>query len=339
MPGMHNLSYPKPASEAIFRMVNVGRKRPTHRMAIACGTLHLKPSAYEAVKTGTLAKGDALALAEAAGILGAKNTPALIPLCHTLPLDQVSVTYGLNDAKHTVTVYVQAHAFAKTGVEMEALCGVQASLLAIWDLAKACEPALLISDVKLLVKTGGKSGVWTNPDGIPDWLTQHLPAPPSLAGMKAGVLVMSDRAAQGVYEDKSGLLLCELLTEAGGEVADYRVIPDNPSTIAATLRQFCSEHELDFVLASGGTGPGPRDVTPDVLRNTCERMFEGLGEFMRRESQHFTDTAWLSRMTAGMLGRTLVLAMPGSPKAVRECWEIISPFLGDALGKIRKQGY
>ena len=93
------------------------------------------------------------------------------------------------------------------------------------------------------------------------------------------------------------------------------------------------------MIASGGTGPGPRDVTPDVLVKISDRMLDGLGDVLRNESLHFTDTAWLSRMTAGMVDSTLVIAFPGSPKAVTECWSILEPFLGDALNKIAKQGF
>lgn len=332
-------SCPKPFSEKVFRMTNVGRKRPTHRMAIACGSIYLGQIAYEVVKTGQLPKGDALALAEAAGILGAKNTPMLVPLCHTLPLDQVVVSYGLDDKSFSVTVYVQAQAFAKTGVEMEALCGVQTALLSIWDLTKGTEPALSIGNIRLLAKTGGKSGIWKHPDGIPDWLEEQLPKTSNLSGLKAGILVMSDRASQGVYEDKSGPILRSALEQAGAAIVDYRIVADDESDIEKSIRDLCQKFAPDVLLTSGGTGPGPRDVTPEIIERVSDRVLIGLGEFMRRESQYFTDTAWLSRMTAGMLGKTLVLSMPGSPKAVQECWGIISSFLGDALIKIRKQGY
>jgi cyclic pyranopterin phosphate synthase len=145
-----------------FKMIDVGRKRPTRRRAVACGKIKMNREAFEAVRDGTLPKGNVLALAEAAGIVGAKKTPDLIPMCHTLPLDQVTIHCDLNAADHSVTVYAQAAAFAKTGVEMEALAGVNAALLTIWDLTKGTDPNLSIEGVRLLVKTGGKSGNWVN---------------------------------------------------------------------------------------------------------------------------------------------------------------------------------
>ena len=327
------------AQKPHFKMIDVGRKRPTRRRAVASGSIYTNAEAFGKIKTGTLPKGDVLALAEAAGITGAKKTPDLIPMCHTLPLDQVTIHCALNDEENSVTVYCQAAAFAKTGVEMEALAGANAALLTIWDLTKGTDPALRIGDVKLLVKTGGKSGVWVNPDGIPDWLTEQLPDPRSLAGKQAAILVMSDRAATGDYEDESGPVLREALEQAGAEITAQQIIPDDAETIAETLQAICQKQKPDLLIAAGGTGPGPRDVTPDVLAEISDRMMDGLGDVLRAESLHYTDTAWLSRMTAAMVGATLVVAFPGSPKAVKECWEIIEPFLGDSLKKKKKQGY
>jgi cyclic pyranopterin phosphate synthase len=318
------------AKEPNFKMIDVGRKRPTRRRAVAVGTITMGVKAFERVKNGTLPKGDVLALAEAAGITGAKKTPEMIPMCHTLPLDQVTIHCALDDQANSVSVYCQAAAFAKTGVEMEALAGVNNALLTIWDLTKGVDPNLSIGNVELLVKTGGKSGIWTNPKGIPPWLAVQLPDDKSLKGKSAAVLVMSDRAASGEYEDKSGSVLKEILEKAGADHVVYSVIPDDAKTIADTITTICKENTPDLLIASGGTGPGPRDVTPDVLAEISDRMLDGLGDVLRNESLHFTDTAWLS---------TLVIAFPGSPKAVKECWDILEPFLGDALDKIAKQGF
>ena len=333
--------YPASATghDTQLRMVDVGRKRPTRRRAVACGTIRMSREAFAAVRDGTLPKGNVLALAEAAGIMGAKKTPDLIPMCHTLPLDQVAIHYELNDQDHSITVYAQAAATAKTGVEMEALSGVNAALLTIWDLTKGIDPNLSVEGVRLLVKTGGKSGVWVNEGGIPQWLAAQLPDTAFLRGKKAAVLVMSDRASRGEYADRSGELLKSLLAKAGAEIIAYHVIPDQENDIAQNILSLCRSDAPDLLIASGGTGPGPRDVTPETLEKISDRMLDGLGELLRAQSLHYTDTAWLSRMTAGMVGKTLVIAFPGSDKAAGECWDILSPFLGDALDKIKKQGF
>lgn len=121
------ISFPTCAT-ANFKMIDVSRKRTTRRRAIACGTIQMSHDAFEAIRMNTLPKGNVLALAEAAGITGAKKTPELITMCHNLPLDQVTIHCDLNPTDNSITVYAQAAAFAKTGVEMEALAGVNAAL-------------------------------------------------------------------------------------------------------------------------------------------------------------------------------------------------------------------
>ena len=327
------------ANKPHFKMINVGRKRPTFRTAIASGQIRMSQEAFGHIKNNTIPKGDVLALAEAAGIMGAKRTPDFIPMCHTLPLDQVLIHTVLDDTDHAVHIYAQATAFAKTGVEMEALAGVNAALLTIWDLTKGVDPDLEISHVNLLVKSGGKSGLWISPKGIPDWLQEQLPSQQTMTGKTAEILVMSDRASNGVYQDETGPALEELLQQAGAQTGNIHVISDDISTIAEMISTICHEKEPDILIAAGGTGPGPRDVTPEALEGISNRMMHGLGDYLRKESLYFTDTAWLSRMTAAMIGKTLVVAFPGSPKAVKECWTIIEPFIGDALSKIAKQGF
>jgi cyclic pyranopterin phosphate synthase len=119
-------------------------------------------------------KGDPLSIAEVAGINGVKKTSELIPLCHPLPLDHISLHTEIDEKKYSIIVYCLVSANSKTGVEMEALSGVSSALLAIYDLSKIVEPNLKITNTKLLVKSGGKKGLWINPDGIPDKIKKTL---------------------------------------------------------------------------------------------------------------------------------------------------------------------
>jgi cyclic pyranopterin monophosphate synthase len=150
-----------------YRMIDVGDKPPTRRRAIACGRIRLGETAFALVCTGSLPKGDALRLAETAGILAAKRTADMLPLCHPLGLDHVALAFRLHADDAAVEVFCQASTSARTGVEMEALAGASAALLTIWDLSKPVEPALEIGELRLLLKTGGKSGCWINPAGLP----------------------------------------------------------------------------------------------------------------------------------------------------------------------------
>jgi len=146
-----------------FHMIDVGEKPPTRRRALASGRLQMSAAAFEALRAGKNPKGDVLAQAEVAGMLAAKRTAELIPLCHPLPLDQVRVAFELVPATCSVVATCEASATARTGVEMEALHGVTGALLAVYDLCKAVDPVLVISDVHLAVKEGGKSGRWIHP--------------------------------------------------------------------------------------------------------------------------------------------------------------------------------
>ena len=150
-----------------FSMADVAAKPVTYRLALASGKINVGEKAFKLLRDKSLPKGDALALAEFAGIQAAKQTPSLIPLCHPISLNRVSIHTRLIEEAFAVKVFAVAEIDAKTGVEMEALCGLNIALLTIWDLTKPINAALEITDVKLLYKSGGKRGDWVHPDGLP----------------------------------------------------------------------------------------------------------------------------------------------------------------------------
>lgn len=143
------------------RMVDVGDKPPTRRVAIAEGALVMGRVAFAALRRGTLAKGEALALARAAGIAAAKRTADLIPLCHVVPLDHLQVDIRLEVARRRALVTATARARHSTGVEMEALVAVSAALLTLYDMAKALDRGMVLGPISLMLKSGGRSGTWT----------------------------------------------------------------------------------------------------------------------------------------------------------------------------------
>lgn len=149
-----------------WSMADVSAKPVTRRVAMASGRIELGPEAMQLLLDGGLPKGDPLPMAEIAGIQAAKKTPELIPLCHPISLNRVAVRFSVRPDDHAVVAWCLAEIAERTGVEMEALTGLNMALLTIWDLVKPVEPALRISDVKLLYKSGGKSGTWTNPAGL-----------------------------------------------------------------------------------------------------------------------------------------------------------------------------
>lgn len=142
-------------------MVDVGEKKETHRIAIATGTIKMKPETLAIIQSGSAKKGDVLGIARIAAIMGAKKTSDLIPLCHPLALTRVNVEFAADAASSSVTCTAQVETIGKTGVEMEALMAVQVGLLTIYDMCKAVDKGMTMTDLRLLEKHGGKSGTWT----------------------------------------------------------------------------------------------------------------------------------------------------------------------------------
>ena len=141
-------------------MVDVSGKNVTYRTAVATGEIHVGEAIMEAVKEGSVKKGDVLGVARIAGIMGAKKTSELIPLCHILNLSKLEVEFIFNDNTFEIETRCTAKTTGKTGVEMEALTGVNVALLTIYDMCKAVDKGMEINEVHLLRKSGGKSGVW-----------------------------------------------------------------------------------------------------------------------------------------------------------------------------------
>lgn len=142
-----------------------------------------------------------------------------------------------------------------------------------------------------------------------------------------GIVTVSDRASQGVYEDRGGPAIREYLTEilkSSFEI-DARIIPDERPVIEATLKALCDDRRCCLVVTTGGTGPAVRDVTPEATLAVCEKEMPGFGELMRKVSLEKVPTAILSRQTAGIRGQTLIVNLPGQPKAIRECLAAVFP--------------
>ena len=148
---------------------------------------------------------------------------------------------------------------------------------------------------------------------------------------KAAVITVSDKGASGQREDLSGPELKRLLTEMGFSVLHLKVVPDERLVIADTLVDLCDNENMDLILTTGGTGFSPRDVTPEATRDVIHREVPGIPEAMRQESLKITRMAMLTRAASGIRNRTLIINMPGSPKACRENFEIISPALLHAM--------
>ena len=141
-------------------MVDVAAKAETHRVARASGVIRMKPETFALVASGQAKKGDVIAVARIAAIQGAKRTADLVPLCHPLPITRVVVDFELDASRHEVRCTAQVDTFGRTGVEMEALTAVQVGLLTVYDMCKAADRGMVMGEIRVLQKSGGKSGDW-----------------------------------------------------------------------------------------------------------------------------------------------------------------------------------
>jgi len=317
----HETSQPWADSETNlhFQMVNVAEKSLTKRKAEATGTIRMSNEAFSLVRDKKLPKGDALALAEMAGISAAKQTANLLPLCHPLPLELVQVKCSLEEAHQSVRVQCVVATTAKTGVEMEALTGASVALLCLYDLIKMVDPALVVEQVRLNYKNGGKNGHWNHPESnleskVDQSKKESLLAP-LLLGVKCSVVTISDRVSQGFSQDAAGPIAVNWFNEHRATLLDSSLVPDEKVRIQSVVRDLIKQGS-QLIVTTGGTGMGPRDVTIQALQEISTKEIRGIGEFLRQEGSKVKRTSWLSSSTAFIIDKTLILALPGSPNAV-----------------------
>lgn len=287
-------------------MVDITHKSSTLRKAIA--TAAVKASRQEtitAVETRQVPKGDVFEFARAAGLLGIKKTSDVIPDCHPLPIEYASITYGVEGL--SIVIRVEVHTIYKTGVEVEAMHGASVAALVMYDMLKPIDKDIIIEQVRLQEKVGGKSDFKSPPE--------HL---------KVAVVVCSDRVSKGEKQDTAGKLIVSLLGKYQLECSHYEVIADEVELIQSSVKSLVAK-EFDLILFTGGTGLSPRDVTPEAIRPLIEREIPGVMETARSYGQARTRYAMLSRGVAGFIDHSLVITLPGSKHAVEEYISVLFP--------------
>jgi molybdenum cofactor biosynthesis protein MoaC len=282
-----------------FKMISIEHKTETRRTARAQAIVKVSPATVRRLKRNDLPKKDVIPTARAAGLFAAKRTPDLLPDCHPLALESVQMNFEVK--RDRIRIECRVVLTGKTGAEMEALTAVTVAALTVYDMLKPIDPKMEITDVKLLEKTGGKSD-------------RRFTLPRSF---KASVITVSDRTARGVYKDASGAILKDHLRSMGVKKISTHLLPDEKTRISSLLEKLCQE-SVDLILTTGGTGLSPRDVTVEAVKEIIEREIPGIGETARAYGQKRVSTAMLSRGIAGHRGKSLIVTLPGSPRAVRE---------------------
>ncbi|MFL1896298.1 bifunctional molybdenum cofactor biosynthesis protein MoaC/MoaB [Aquimarina sp. 2-A2] len=298
-------------------MVDITHKNTTLRTATAQAIVKVSSqNTITALENKTVPKGDVFAMSKAAGLLGVKKTPELLPDCHPLPIEFTGIDFVIDGLEIKVLVTVKT--IYKTGVEVEAMHGASVVALNMYDMLKPIDKGIEIHHIKLIEKTGGKSG-------FKDKFRRDL---------KAAVIVCSDSISAGEKQDKAGKAIIAKLENSDVAILDYISIPDEVAVIQEKAKYYQSQG-ADLIIYTGGTGLSQRDVTPEALKPLLDRTIPGIEETIRKYGQDRMPYAMLSRSVAGTIKNSLVLALPGSTNGARESMDAIFPSLLHVFGILK----
>jgi len=302
-------------------MIDVSPKFNSLRYALAEGFLYGKKETLQRVFDKTVPKGDVTEVARAAGIFAAKRCADWITFCHPIPLDWVEVK--LEPEKGKIKVTAEVRSVWKTGVEMEAITAVSAALLNAYDMLKPLDDSLSFGDIRVVRKKGGKS----------DFSNSFKQA------IKTAILVLSDSTHAGKRKDKSGKIIEEFLADKPVQIEFYEVLPDDKELIAERLCQLVDDEKVKLIFTTGGTGLGPRDVTPEATLTVIDRSVPGIVEAIRRHGKDRTPFAMLSRGEAGVRGDSVIINLPGSSKGALESLQALFPGLLHIFPMMQGEGH
>ncbi|UKN01050.1 bifunctional molybdenum cofactor biosynthesis protein MoaC/MoaB [Paracrocinitomix mangrovi] len=300
-------------------MVDITAKTNTLRIAVAQAILKVSSQdTIDAIKQNKVPKGDVFEMSKAAGLLGVKKTPDLLPDCHPIPIEFTGITYEIEGLSITINVTVKT--IYKTGVEVEAMHGASVVALNMYDMLKPIDKGVEIGSIKLLSKKGGKS----------DFKDKFIDS----SHLKAAVIVCSDTISAGQKEDKAGKAIVEKLKSYNIDVIAYNIIPDERDDIRSKFESFVHE-KTNLIIYTGGTGLSVRDVTPDSLEDLIDKRIPGVEEAIRSYGQERMPFAMLSRSLVGVKDNSLLMCLPGSTNGAKESMDAVFPFILHLFGILK----
>tara|TARA_B100001250_G_scaffold94033_1_gene78416 strand:+ start:5659 stop:6558 length:900 start_codon:yes stop_codon:yes gene_type:complete len=297
-------------------MVDISDKVLSARVAIAQGKIFMDKKTIKSIEDKSLPKGDVLTVAKISGIQAAKKTYESIPMCHQINLSFIDVSFIIE------TDCIKISAIAKTneatGVEMEALSAVSNAALTIYDMCKSADKNMSISNISLIKKTGGKTSGNTN----------YRP--------KVGIITLSDSVFSGKNKDLSGLILSNGFRDSGCKVEDTIILPDGSEELIPIIKEWSSKN-VELILTTGGTGLGSRDLTTGIIEKIFDSKLPGVEQALHSYGYTKIKSAMLSRLLAGVMGKTIIICLPGSPGAVKDALNVLIPFIFHSFHMLRDE--
>lgn len=302
-------------------MRDITSKVSSLRTAKATASIFCSEKTILLIESGEIPKGNIFEFARSAAFFAAKKTDQLLPHCHPVGIDSMTMTFEIFKNPSKITIHSELKFIGRTGIEMEALTGVSVAALTMYDMLKPVDKNLEIGEIKLIEKKGGKSE------------NKYFNTPPTCA-----VLVCSDSTFAGKREDNSGKKIVEMLKSHAIECIDYKIVPDEKNTIQQEIQNWVKQ-DIQFIFTTGGTGLSHRDNTVEAVEEILEKKANGISEAMRAFGQARTSLAMMSNGVAGSIANTTIITLPGSTDGARESLEAVLPTLFHARKMLKGGGH